>query len=192
LYHRRTDENGFQQPLSAQYQRADCSRRCRGEVATQNRAASEIGAQVLRDGGSAIDTAVAMAFALTAAEPSMSVGRWWCASILCGKKRRSKNCGFSDPTLVQALRLLVEHALSIDAALAAPRIDVSGNPWITADARLSPATVTALEEIMPVVLADRCVMPNHFTIATGVADYGGQYVGSVEASKPWAAAIGAP
>ena len=43
-----------------------------GIVVTQNRVASEIGARVLKEGGNAIDAAIAAAFAVGVVEPWMS------------------------------------------------------------------------------------------------------------------------
>ncbi|HEX6959633.1 MAG TPA: gamma-glutamyltransferase, partial [Ferrovibrio sp.] len=43
-----------------------------GVVAAQNQRAADIGASVLRDGGNAVDAAIATAFALGALEPWMS------------------------------------------------------------------------------------------------------------------------
>ncbi len=48
------------------------TRSSRGIVVTQNRAASELGARVLKDGGNAVDAAIAAAFAVGVLEPWMS------------------------------------------------------------------------------------------------------------------------
>ena len=94
------------------------------------------------------------------------------------------------PAMLQLITLMTDHDLSLAKAIAAPRIDVSGNPWITADPRLTPSTLQALAEIMPVVLADRAVLPTNYTIATGVSHVGADKSGAVENTMPWAAAIG--
>jgi gamma-glutamyltranspeptidase/glutathione hydrolase len=44
----------------------------KGVVACQHRAAAEIGAEVLRDGGNAVDAAIAVSFAISVVEPWMS------------------------------------------------------------------------------------------------------------------------
>ena len=43
-----------------------------GVVACQHRAAAEVGAEVLRAGGNAVDAAIAVSFAIAAVEPWMS------------------------------------------------------------------------------------------------------------------------
>ena len=94
------------------------------------------------------------------------------------------------PAMLQLITLMTDHGLSLDEAIAAPRIDVSGTPWITADQRLSASTLQALAEVMPVVLADRAVLPTNYTIATGVSCVDGEKSGAVEPTMPWAAAVG--
>lgn len=94
------------------------------------------------------------------------------------------------PAMLALVSFLADHGLSLGEAMARPRIDVSGNDWITADPRLPPAVLQALARVLPVVQADRTVLPVEFTCATGVADRKGEKSGAVEPTLPWGEAVG--
>lgn len=94
------------------------------------------------------------------------------------------------PAVLGIISFLADHGLSLGEALSRPRIDVSGNDWITADSRLPPVVLQALAQVLPVVQADRTVLPVNFTCATGVADRHGEKSGAVEPSLPWGEAVG--
>ena len=94
------------------------------------------------------------------------------------------------PAVLGVISFLADHGLSLGDALSRPRVDVSGNDWITADSRLPLATLQALAQVLPVVQADRTVMPVNFTVATGVADCNGEKSGAVEPALPWGEAVG--
>jgi gamma-glutamyltranspeptidase/glutathione hydrolase len=95
------------------------------------------------------------------------------------------------PAIVGIISFLTDHGLSLAEAIARPRIDVSGGQWITADSRLPMATLEALTQVLPVVAAERTVLPVNFSIASGVGDRNGEKSGATEPSMPWAEAIGA-
>jgi gamma-glutamyltranspeptidase/glutathione hydrolase len=118
----------------------------------------------------------------------------FCPALLLGDKGNHAIGGSGGrkimPAMLQLIALMTDHGLSLDDAIAAPRIDVSGTAWITADPRLPASTLQALADIMPVVLADRDVLPTNYTIATGVSYVGTEKTGAVESTMPWAAAIG--
>jgi hypothetical protein len=46
-------------------------------------------------------------------------------------------------------------------------------------------------QVLPVVTAERTVLPMNFAIASGVGDSNGEKSGATEPSTPWAEAIGA-
>jgi gamma-glutamyltranspeptidase/glutathione hydrolase len=95
------------------------------------------------------------------------------------------------PAVFGIISFLTDHGLSLADAIARPRIDVSGSQWITADSRLPKATLEALTQVLPVVTAERTVLPMNFAIASGVGDRNGEKSGATEPSTPWAEAIGA-
>lgn len=94
------------------------------------------------------------------------------------------------PAVLGVISFLADHGLSLGDALSRPRVDVSGNDWITADSRMPLATLHALAQVLPVVQADRTVMPVNFTTATGVADCNGEKSGAVEPALPLGEAVG--
>jgi gamma-glutamyltranspeptidase/glutathione hydrolase len=96
------------------------------------------------------------------------------------------------PAVVSIISFLTDHGLSLDEAIGRPRIDVSGGSlWITADSRLPKATLESLTDVMPVVVAERTLLPINFAIATGVGDRDGEKSGATDPCTPWAEAIGA-
>lgn len=118
----------------------------------------------------------------------------FCPALMLGDKGNYAlgGCGGRKilPAVLALVSFMADHGLSLGEALARPRIDVSGNDWITADRRLPPAVLQALAQVLPVVQADRTVLPINFTCAAGVADRGGVKSGAVEPALPWGEAVG--
>lgn len=80
---------------SLQFRKSAASSR-RGVVAAQNQKAADIGAEVLRNGGNAIDAAVATSFALGVLEPWMSgIGGIGYMQIWDAKKKKAHVINFS-------------------------------------------------------------------------------------------------
>jgi len=118
----------------------------------------------------------------------------FCPTLLLGEKGNYALGGSGGrkilPAVFGIISFLIDHDLSLGDAMSRPRIDVSGNHWITADSRLPRETLQALAQVLPVVQADRTVLPINFTIATGVSDRNGEKSGAVEPGMPWGEAVG--
>jgi gamma-glutamyltranspeptidase/glutathione hydrolase len=118
----------------------------------------------------------------------------FCPVVLLGEKGNYALGGSGGrkilPAVFGIISFLTDHGLSLGDAVSRPRIDVSGNRWITADSRLPEETLQALAQVLPVVRADRTVLPINFTIATGVGDSKGKKFGAVEPGMPWGEAVG--
>ncbi len=73
------------------------------------------------------------------------------------------------PAVLQLTSLLIDGGLDLADAFATPRIDVSGGPELTADARLSDEILAELAAARPPVVArQRSVYPSHFACPSAV------------------------
>jgi len=93
------------------------------------------------------------------------------------------------PAVFQLL-LMMADGMSLDEAIHAPRIDVSGGGAVVADQNLPPAVLAALAARFDVVEAERGVLPYHFTIASAVRRVNGMNEGASEPYHPWSEAVG--
>lgn len=89
------------------------------------------------------------------------------------------------------LSFLIDHGLSLEAAMHAPRIDVSGPDLVVADGRLPPEDLEILTAAHPTIVAERGVYPYHFTIASAVRRIDGRTEAAVEPWHPSAEAMAA-
>lgn len=92
------------------------------------------------------------------------------------------------PAVFQLLVMMANGA-SLDAAVHAPRIDVSGGDAVVVDRRLPEAVRAALAAEFPVIEAERAVFPYHFTIASAVRRQAGVNEGATEPHMPWSEAV---
>ena len=99
------------------------------------------------------------------------------------------------PSIMQILIFLIDRKMTLDQAIHYPRIDVSGNPWVTADRKLAPDAIAALKRHHKVHVEQNCFYPGLFGVPGVVVrnertriNAGGAFVVS-----PWAsAAVGRP
>lgn len=92
------------------------------------------------------------------------------------------------PAVMQLL-MMMANGISLDDAIHAPRIDVSGGDLVVADYRLPNDVKTALAAEFPTAQAERTVFPYHFTIASAVRRTGGMNEGGTEPHQPWSEAV---
>ncbi len=93
------------------------------------------------------------------------------------------------PAVFNLLSFMIDYGLSLDAAMHAPRIDVSGPDRVIADRALPHAVLETLGACHPTLLADRTGYPYNFTIASAVRRRGGVGEGAVEPWLPVAEAV---
>ena len=96
------------------------------------------------------------------------------------------------PAVFQLL-VMMANGMSLDDAIHAPRIDVSGGDFVVADRNLPMPVRDALAREFTVVEAERAVFPYHFTIASAVRRQGettgGINEGATEPFQPWSEAV---
>lgn len=93
------------------------------------------------------------------------------------------------PAVFNLLSFLIDHGLSLEEAMHAPRIDVSGPDFVVADSRLRPEDLEILAAAHPAVVAQRGVYPYHFSIASAVRRIEGRTEAAVEPWHPGAEAM---
>jgi gamma-glutamyltranspeptidase/glutathione hydrolase len=84
---------------------------------------------------------------------------------------------------------MMANGLSLDDAMHAPRVDVSGGPFVIVDRDLPESVRSALAQSFSTRQVERTAYPNHFTIASVVRRIGAMNEGAVEPYMPWGEAV---
>jgi gamma-glutamyltranspeptidase/glutathione hydrolase len=92
-------------------------------------------------------------------------------------------------TVLQLTSFLADHGLSLEEAFHRPRIDVSGNDQVIADAALPGDVIRQLGAAFPTATARRTVFPYPFAVPAGVLRSGGMNMGCTEIMSPWGDAV---
>jgi gamma-glutamyltranspeptidase / glutathione hydrolase len=97
------------------------------------------------------------------------------------------------PAVMQLSSMLIDAGLDLETVFHVPRIDVSGEPYVTADRRLAPAIHDALATRFEVRAAMPSVHPNLFACPSAVLRDAatGECVGMTDPFQPVAGAAGA-
>ena len=93
-------------------------------------------------------------------------------------------------SVAQMLAFVADFAMTPEQAAHTPRIDVSGTATLTADRRLPPGVIAALEALGPVELVEPAVAPVNFANPNLIARQpDGTWMGISDAYSPWSAAL---
>ena len=92
-------------------------------------------------------------------------------------------------TVLQLCSFIVDHGLDLEETFHRPRIDMSGNESVLADAALPAETVAQLGRFFPVQTARRTVFPYAFACPAGVLRDGDVNSGCTEIMSPWGDAV---
>jgi gamma-glutamyltranspeptidase/glutathione hydrolase len=97
------------------------------------------------------------------------------------------------PAVMQLISFIVDFGMSVEDACHQPRLDVSGTPLVTVDARLPPAVSDSLAEQHTVTRAQNGVYPALFACPNLVArdERRGVNSGGAFVMSPWSRAIAA-
>lgn len=93
------------------------------------------------------------------------------------------------PAMMNLLCFMIDHGMSLEAAMHHPRIDVSGPDKVVADASLPQALLEELAARHEVTLADRVPYPINFTTASAVRRCGALNEAGAEPVQPTAEAL---
>jgi gamma-glutamyltranspeptidase/glutathione hydrolase len=91
--------------------------------------------------------------------------------------------------VLQLVSFVADFGMTPETAAHQPRIDVSGPGLVTADRRLAPDIIRALEADGPVQIVEHAVLPVNFACPNLIAQAGGVRTGVSDAISPWSAAV---
>jgi len=91
--------------------------------------------------------------------------------------------------VLQLVSFVADFGMSPEAAAHQPRIDVSGPGLITADRRLAPDILRALEADGPLEIVEHAVLPLNFACPNLIEQKEGVRTGISDAISPWSAAV---
>ena len=91
--------------------------------------------------------------------------------------------------VLQLVSFIVDFGMTPEAAAHQPRIDVSGPDMVTADERLAPEILRALQADGATEIVEQGVLPINFACPSVLLAKGGARVGISDVASPWSAAL---
>ena len=91
--------------------------------------------------------------------------------------------------VLQLVSFVADFGMTPEAAAHEPRIDVSSPDKVTADARLAPDILDALQADGATEIVERGVLPINFACPSLLVQQAGARVGISDAASPWSAAL---
>jgi gamma-glutamyltranspeptidase / glutathione hydrolase len=91
--------------------------------------------------------------------------------------------------VLQLMSFVADFGMSPEHAAHQPRIDVSGPGLVTADRRLAPEILLALEADGPLEIVEHGVLPLNFACPNLIVQADGTRTGISDAASPWSAAV---
>jgi gamma-glutamyltranspeptidase / glutathione hydrolase len=96
------------------------------------------------------------------------------------------------PAVAQISSYLMEQDMTLQDAIEAPRLDVSGGAQVLADTRLAGPVTDALATKFPLALAQRLPFPYAFACPAAVMRHGTTNSGTTETMSPWGDGVAEP
>jgi len=91
--------------------------------------------------------------------------------------------------VLQLFSFVADFGMTVEAAAHQPRIDVSDPDKVTADRRLAPEILRALQAEGPTDIVEHAVLPINFACPNLVLQQDGMRSGISDAASPWSAAV---
>jgi len=92
-------------------------------------------------------------------------------------------------SVLQLMSFVADFGMSPGAAAHQPRIDVSDPDKVTADRKLGPEIISALQADGPVEIVEHGVIPLNFACPNLIAQAEGARTGISDAASPWSGAV---
>jgi gamma-glutamyltranspeptidase/glutathione hydrolase len=91
--------------------------------------------------------------------------------------------------VLQLMSFVADFGMTPERAAHQPRIDVSGPGKITADRKLAPDIIRALQDDGPTEIVEHGVLPLNFACPNLIRLRDGERIGISDAASPWSAAV---